>query len=199
MGDDCFNSLTTGSHNVGIGGDKTPGTGDAVGKNYTSSESSNITISNAGVTGDNNIIRFGTHGSGNRQQNKCFIAGIRGITTGTADAIAVLIASDHQLGTVSSSIRFKQNVKDMANESSAVLDLRPVTFEYKSHPGIKQYGLIAEEVEKHLPRLVVHGEDGLPETIKYQELPSIMLSEMIKMNKRILALESKLEKLLKKN
>jgi hypothetical protein len=189
IGDDCLDRLTTGSFNVGIGGDLVPGTGVGTGVNYTSAESSNIVISNPGVVGESNTIRLGTHGAGNGQQSKCFIAGIRGVATGVADAVPVLIDSAYQLGTVSSSIRYKQNVNDMGCVSSSIFDLRPVTFEYKSHPEIQQYGLIAEEVELVMPRLVVKDSEGIPETVKYHELIPMLLNEIQKLNNRISQLE----------
>jgi hypothetical protein len=164
--------LVTGDENLLIG--------YTAGNAYTGAESNNILIGTlSGVNGESNVTK---------------IAGIRGVTTNVADAIPVLIDSAHQLGTVSSSIRYKQNVEDM--ESSEVLSLHPVTFEFKKHPGIKQYGLIAEEVEKVMPRLVVYSDEGLPETVKYHELPSILLNEIIKLSKRIEELECKLKELL---
>jgi len=187
-GDNCLANLTTGSYNVGLGGPITPGGTDGVGENYTSSESSNILINNAGVTAESNTIRIGTHGSGDRQQNKCFVAGIRGATTGVADAIQVLIDSSHQLGTVSSSIRFKDNIENMSTEGEDLLKLRPVTFEYKKHPGVRQYGLIAEEVKEIFPRLVVE-DDGKPSTVKYHELPALLLDACQAAQKRIEELE----------
>ena len=82
-------------------------------------------------------------------QTTTFIAGVRGITTGLADAIQVLIASSGQLGTVSSSRRYKEDIQDMGRASAGLLDLRPVTFRYTqaSTDGATpiQYGLIARK------------------------------------------------------
>lgn len=178
VGDVVLGSLLTGSNNTAIG--------YTAGQNYTGAESNNICIQNVGTTGESNVTRIGT------SQTKCFIAGIRGITTGVADAINVLIDSSGQLGTVSSSIRYKQNVKDIGDESKALKDLRPVTFEYKSHPGMKQYGLIAEEVEKIFPRLVVYDKEGLPETVKYMDLIPLLLNEVQRLSKRVSQLKKEL-------
>ena len=176
----------TGSYNVCIGVGST-------GSTYVGAESSNILMTNIGVATENNTIRIGTHGAGARQQNKCFVAGIRGITTGVADAITVLIDSAHQLGTASSSIRFKENVRDLGEESELLYKLRPVTFNYISDDTkSKQYGLIAEEVIEHFPRLVVRDADGQIETVKYHELPSIMLNEIIKQHDTIKNLRTRL-------
>jgi len=94
--------------------------------------------------GESNTIRIG-----NQFNNKTFIAGISGVTTGGTGA-AVLVDANGQLGTISSSRRFKDDIQDMGDASSDLMKLRPVTFRYKqaqedgSHP--LQYGLVAEEV-----------------------------------------------------
>ena len=165
--------LLTGTFNVGIG--------YAAGGNYTGAESNNILISSSGTVGESNTLRIanGT-GAGQQQVNRAFIHGIRGITTGVADAIAVLVDSAGQLGTVSSSMRYKQDIRDMNEYSEALLGLRPVLFSYKQDKSeTLQRGLIAEEVEKVFPDLVVY-KDGLPESIKYHELPILLLNELKK-------------------
>ena len=64
-------------------------------------------------------------------QTKTLIAGVRGFTTGAADAIPVVIDSNGQLGTVSSSRRFKEDIQDMPTSlADRLLKLRPVTFRY---------------------------------------------------------------------
>jgi len=171
--------ITTGNDNVLLGYE----TGIA----YTGAESGNVLIGSAAIFGN---VTSGVAG----ESNVTKIINIRGVTTNVADAVPVLIDSASQLGTVSSSIRYKDNVEDMGSDSDNVLNLRPVTFEYKKHPGIRQYGLIAEEVVEHMPRLVVFDSDGLPETVKYHELPAILLNEMQKLVKRIDQLEKNLQR-----
>lgn len=100
-GSSGLNGLTTGSFNILIGGGSSIFTGvDAAGKNYTSSESSNICIRNIGVTGESNTIRIGTSGSGDAQQNRCFIAGIQGVTPSIAGAKLTIINTQGQLGSL---------------------------------------------------------------------------------------------------
>jgi len=61
------------------------------------------------------------------------------------------------------------------------MKLRPVTFTYKGDSsGIAQYGLIAEEVEKVYPELVIDGSEGKAETVAYQVLPAMLLNEVQK-------------------
>lgn len=186
VGDDAALKLINGSYNTIIGGNFTLGGGTGAGYNYTSNESHNIIINNAGTTGDNNTIRIGTNGAGTMQQDRCFIAGIRGQTTGVADAVAVLIDSAHQLGTISSSRKYKTNIEDMGDQSSIIFKLRPVTFNFKEHPTVPAWGLIAEEVAEVFPQLAVYDkETGEPETVKYHDLPVLLLNELQKQKKEV--------------
>jgi hypothetical protein len=106
------------------------------------------------------------------------------ITTGSSDAIPVVIDSIGQLGTVSSSRRFKEDIQDMGDSSGGLLRLRPVTFRYRQPfaDGSKpmEYGLIAEEVAEVYPDLVAHSADGQIESVKYQVLDSMLLNELQK-------------------
>ena len=88
--------------------------------------------------GEDGVVTF----PGNRR-------GARPVITGQNNAINVLVDTDGQLGTVSSSIRVKDAVADMGDATDALMKLRPVTFRYKQYgPESRvQYGLIAEEVE----------------------------------------------------
>ncbi len=151
--------------------------------------SNNIHIGNAGLGGDNAFIRIGTPGT----HTAFFTAGIRGVTTGSNDAIPVVIDSNGQLGTVSSSRRFKEDIEDMGGASDGLMRLRPVTYRYKQPfaDGSKpiQYGLIAEEVDEVYPELVAHSADGKIETVKYQVLDSMLLNEVQRQQAEIRKLE----------
>lgn len=186
VGDDSLWSVDTGSRNTAIG--------SQAGSNLSAADSDNICINNLGnLAGSNNTLRIGAStGAGNYQLNKAFIHGIRGITTGVADAVAVLIDSAGQLGTVSSSIRYKENIQSIGHESSAVMALQPKTFNYKSDQTKSMtYGLIAEDVAKVMPKLVVFDEEGQPETVKYLDLIPLMLNEIKKLQHRIEILEKR--------
>lgn len=159
---------TTGNFNIAIGG-------DSAGATAFGSENS-IFIGNFGNFGDTATIKIGTQGT----QTSAFIAGIRGVTTGVDDAIPVLVASNGQLGTVSSSRRYKENIQPIGAVSDMLAELRPVTFRYKKPQdgGSKptQYGLIAEEVAEAFPYLAVFNAEGQPETVKYHLLPTFLLA-----------------------
>jgi len=161
-----FNN-TTGSGNTAIGA--------GAGQNVTLG-SNNIHISNGGFAADDALIRIGTGGT----QTATFIAGIRGVTTGVDDALAVMIDSAGQLGTTSSSRRVKTDIRDLGDQSRPLHQLRPVSFRYRSHPpdGPPQYGLIAEEVAEIYPELVLLDPDGQPAGVRYHVLPAMLLNEL---------------------
>jgi len=107
------------------------------------------------------------------------------------DAIPVVIDSNGQLGTVSSSRRFKDDIADMNGASEALMKLRPVMFHYKNERNRTarslQYGLIAEEVAEVYPGLVAHSANGKIETVMYQFLPPMLLNEFQKQQRTIQA------------
>ena len=112
------------------------------------------------------------------------------------DAITVVIDSAGQLGTVSSSQRYKEDIQDMGEASASLLELRPVTFRYKkaSASGEKpiRYGLIAEEVLEVFPELVAFDEEGQPETVLYRLLAPMLLNELQKHERTIASQEAEL-------
>ena len=173
----ALESNTTGNNNIAIG--------VAAAYAVSGGNSNNIHIGSQGAASDNGTIRVGTPGT----QTSFFAAGIRGVTTGNNDAIPVMIDSNGQLGTVSSSRRFKEDIQDMGDTSSGLLRLRPVTFRYKQpfNDGSKpvQYGLVAEEVAEVYPDLVAHSADGQVETVKYQVLDSMLLNELQKEHQQV--------------
>ena len=179
-------SITTGSYNVFLGG--------GTGTDYASDESSNILIGYGivGVATEDNVLKIGkATGTGAGELSKSWISGIRGVTTNVNDAVAVLIDSTGQLGTTSSSLRYKENIADMGDDSESLYKLRPVSFTWKDRQNSsKSYGLIAEEVAEEFPWLAVLDKEGNPETVKYHELPTLLLNEIKKLHKRIEDLEA---------
>ena len=205
VGTGALTSLVSGNNNVAIGrisglpgalgqlvsGNNNLAIGYGAGLAYTSSESNNIVFSNSGVVSESNVMRLGTSGSGSGQVNTTFIAGIYGVTVGVSGT-AVFIDNTGNLGTIVSSIRFKQNVKDLGPKSEDIFKLRPVAFSYKKdESNTENVGLIAEEVESVMPSLVVRDDQGLAFTVKYQDLPVLLLNEIQKLKKDIEALKGK--------
>jgi hypothetical protein len=106
---------------------------------------------------------------------------------------AVLVDNSGNIGNVTSSIRFKDNVKDMGHRSDDLMKLRPVTFSYKSDESKREkFGLIAEEVAQVYPGLVSYDENNEPYTVSYHELPALLLNEIQKLHKKIEQLEARL-------
>ncbi len=158
---------TTGNNNIGVG--------LSAGENLTTGNN-NIDIFDPGVAGESNTIRIGTQGT----QTATYIAGIFGGPQ-MKKACDVMADSTGLLGCAKSSARYKRDIRNMGDASDKLMKLRPVTFTYKADStGIQQYGLIAEEVEKVYPELVIDGTDGRPETVAYQVLPAMLLNEVQK-------------------
>jgi hypothetical protein len=199
LGSWALNSNVTGGNNTALGrmalfsatSSSNIAVGEQAGYNITAG-GNNILIGHSGTASDSARIRIGTG------QMATYIAGIRGVTTVTA-AIPVYVSTEGQLGTVSSSRRFKEDIADMGERSRGVLDLRPVTFRYAQAfaDGSKplDYGLIAEEVAEAFPDLAVRGADGQIETVHYQKLPVLLLNEMQRQERTIAALQAQLDAL----
>ena len=85
----------------------------------------------------------------------------------------------------------------MGNASNRLLELRPVTFHYRraEEDGSRplQYGLIAEEVAEVMPELAVYNQYGTPESVAYQDIPSLLLNEYQKQNRRLVVSEAELD------
>ena len=74
----------------------------------------------------------------------------------------------------------------MAKASEAILALKPVTFHYKTdNTNTPQFGLIAEEVAKVNPDLVVRDKDGELLTVRYDAVNAMLLNEFLKEHKRV--------------
>ena len=190
-----FNALvanTTGAGNTAIGAqallNNTSGSFNVVlvgGQNLTTGDF-NIDIGNDGVAGESNTIRIG-----NPLHSRAFIAGISGVTV--SGGTAVFVKGDGQLGTSTSSARFKRDISSMDEMSNAILALRPVTFRYKpelDRDGIPQFGLLAEEVEKINPDLVVRDKEGKPYSVRYDQVNAMLLNEFLKEHRKVERLEA---------
>ena len=160
-----FNALGTnqgGSNNIAIG---------ANAGYYIRGSLYNIDVGNVGNQQDVGLIRIGTSG----QQTAAYIAGIASAhVTGSA----VYITSTGQLGVLASSERYKTAVAPMGGSTEKLQQLRPVIFHLKTDPkGAVQYGLIAEEVARVYPELVIRDEKGRIQGVRYEELAPMLLNE----------------------
>ena len=189
IGTTALFSNTTGEFNTAIGsqalrdnviGDSNTAIGDSAGFNITGSGNVCIGAGVNGVAGESNITR------------------IRNIYESVATERAVYVTSDNRIGTLSSSNRYKEQVKPMEKASGAIHSLRPVSFRYKKEVDPAQslcFGLIAEEVADVSPNLVTLDCDGKPETVRYEAINAMLLNEFLKEHKAFLEEHRKVEKL----
>ncbi|MGB9475372.1 MAG: tail fiber domain-containing protein [Candidatus Udaeobacter sp.] len=153
--DALFNN-STGNGNIALGA--------FAGVNLTTG-SNNIDIGSAGVAGESNTTR------------------IRNIYSSVANGRAVYVNSDDKIGTLSSSRRYKEQIKPMDKASEAILWLKPVSFRYKKEIDPMRclgFGLIAEEVAQVNADLVTCDADGKPETVRYEAVNAMLLNEFLK-------------------
>jgi len=157
----------TGSDNVALG--------STAGSNLTNG-SSNVCIGSGvvGLAGESNTTR------------------IRNVYSSIASARPVYVNSDNKIGTLTSSRRYKQEIKSMDNASEAILALKPVTFRYKKEidpANAPMFGLIAEDVEKVDRDLVSYNEKGDAETVRYEAVNAMLLNEFLKEHRKVEELE----------
>jgi hypothetical protein len=165
---------STGIDNIGVG---------AGGGTFLTAGDKNIYIGNGGVTTEDNTIRIGDQ----KVHTAAFMAGITGADEGSPTAVFINTTTG-QLGTTppASSRRFKTDIKPMNQTSEAILALKPVTFQYKSDTnGRPQFGLIAEEVAKINPALVLPDKEGKPYTVRYDQVNAMLLNEFLKAHRRL--------------
>jgi len=190
IGVETLQSLTSGNRNVAIGhealehikGNRNIGIGNGAGIVVQGREQDLIYIGSAGHDNESNAIRIGDSGV----QTSAFIAGINGVTV--PDGVEVVINPNGQLGTITSSARYKEAIRPMADASKVLLGLRPVSFSYKKEldpAETPQFGLVAEEVEKVDPDLVVRDNLGRPDSVRYQAVNAMLLNEFLKAHRAL--------------
>ena len=170
-------SNTTGNWNIALG--------SFAGNNLTTGDY-NIDIGHRGYARESKTIRIGTEGT----QEATFIAGISGATV--AGGVTAIVDANGQLGTISSSRRFKDDIEPMAKASEVILALKPVTFRYKQEldpVGIPQFGLVAEQVARVNPDLVARDTDGKVYTVRYEAVNVMLLNEFLKEHSKVQKLE----------
>ncbi len=177
LGNEALLSNTTGNFNTAIGQ-------GALANNTTGSNNLVLGSNGGGITTANGVTCIASFGG--NVSSSCFIGQVRGKTTQNANAIPVVIDSADQLGTMSSSRRFKKEITPMDSASEAILALKPVTFHYKSdETNTPQYGLIAEEVAEVSPDLVVSDDKGEIYTVRYDAVNAMLLNEFLKEHRRV--------------
>jgi trimeric autotransporter adhesin len=192
IGDDTLSGNVSGSHNIIIGGfgagfniiagSNNIYIGPGVSANGAVDESDTIRIN------DSAPPRGGT-------SSQVFFAGIDGSTVGAVNT-PVLINPNGQLGTGVSSARFKKDIDPMGTTSEAIFCLEPVTFHYKGdETNIPQFGLIAEEVAKVNPALILVDKEGKPYSVRYDQVNAMVLNEFLKEHKTVQELKNEIAEL----
>jgi len=118
---------------------------------------------------------------------------IRNQTAAAVQGVAVKVNADGQLGVPPSSKRFKTDIKPMDKSSEAILALKPVTFRYKKEidaAGTPEFGLVAEDVAKVNPDLVVRDAEGKVYTVRYDAVNAMLLNEFLKEHQTVQELKS---------
>jgi hypothetical protein len=191
----ALGSNTTGFSNTAIGarallsatGNYNVALGDSAGESLTTGDNNiDIGYNVLGVKGESNIIRIG-----NADIIATYISGISRQTV--VGGAAVFVDSSGKLGTMTASTRFSDEIKPMDKASEAILTLKPVTFRYKQEidsKSIRQFGLIADEVEKVNPDLIVRDKEGKPCSVRYDQVNAMLLNEFLKEHGKVEKLET---------
>jgi hypothetical protein len=152
-----------GSHNVGLG--------DNAGSHLTGGVG-NVCIGSGvvGEPGETNTTR------------------IKNVYFPVAFERAVYVNADNKIGTLSSSRRYKEEIKPMDKASEMLFALKPVTFRYKKEVDparMPSFGLIAEEVAKISPDLITRDDEGNPQTVRYDAVNAMLLNEFLKEHRKV--------------
>jgi hypothetical protein len=190
VGREALSNHTTGESNVAIGR-------SALVNNTTGVTNIAIgTDSGSNVTTASNVVCIGFGVGGANVDETTWVGNVFGVTTQSGTTAPVVVSDTGQLGTVASSERFKKDIATMQKASESVLSLKPVTFHYKSDAKeIPQFGLIAEEVAKVNPALVLSDKEGKPYTVRYEAVNAMLLNEFLKEHRKVEQLEKQIEAL----
>jgi hypothetical protein len=141
------------------------------------------------TTGDGNVyIGSGVDGVAG-ESNHTYIRNVHDTISSNR---SVYVNPDGRMGTLSSSRRYKEEIKPMDQTSEGLYRLKPVTFRYKKEidrARALSFGLIAEEVAGISPDLITRDRDGKPETVRYEVVNAMLLNEFLKEHKKVEQLE----------
>jgi hypothetical protein len=183
IGPDSLSNNTIGDNNTAIGTNAL--------LNSTTGSRNTAIVAGYDVSTASNVTCIGAFAVGADVSNTTWISNVHGVTTQSATTAPVIVSDTGQLGTVASSKRFKKDVAIMDKASEAIMSLRPVTFHYKTDTkGTPQFGLIAEEVAKVSPALVLPDKEGKPYTVRYEAVNAMLLNEFLKAHRTVKKLES---------
>ena len=99
---------------------------------------------------------------------------------------------------MTSSKRFKEDIQQIGTVSEALFALEPVKFRYKKEidpAGRSQFGLVAEDVEKVNPDLVVRDKEGKPYSVRYDQVNTMLLNEFLKEHRKVEQMQKQIDAL----
>ena len=179
VGREALYSNTVTGHNTAVGGAALRNASSGLNTALGAGAGFNL------VSGGGNVyIGAGMNGV-QEESNVCYIASIFGQTS--VGAMQVYISSSGKFGTSTSSQRFKDDIKPMEQASEVLFTFKPVTFQYKKEidpAGMPQFGLVAEDVEKVNPDLVVRDKEGKPYSMRYDQVNAMLLNEFLKEHRK---------------
>jgi hypothetical protein len=185
IGAAALQSNTEGDNNTALGS-------GALHQNTTGNNNTVIgRESGSNIVTASNVICIGANFNADDVSDSCFIKNI--FTATSSNGIGVLVNGNGKLGTTTSSRRFKEEIKPMDKSSETLFSLKPVSFRYKKEidpAGISQLGLVAEDVEKVNPDLVVRDKEGKPYSVRYDQVNAMLLNEFLKEHRKVEKLES---------
>jgi hypothetical protein len=115
---------------------------------------------------------------------------------GLNESYDVHVNSDGDLCRISSSKRYKKNIRSLESDPDKILSLEPVSFEWKT-TSKKSIGLIAEDVQELIPELVGYDKEGRPDAVNYDKVALYLLELVKSQQERISALEREVAELSK--
>lgn len=90
-----------------------------------------------------------------------------------------------------SSIALKENVNPITDALNSVLSLSGVLYDRKDKSTVNEAGLIAEDVNKILPNLVIKDDLGNPNGVQYTKLVAYLVEAIKEQQKQIDELKKK--------
>ena len=209
VGDQALYSNTTGSYNIGVGDDAllrningSNNTGVGAAALYQDTAGSNNTALGwaAGInltSGSGNVYIGASVGGVASENNTTRIRNITSTPQNSGVLVTVDSVNGNRLGYVVnvSSQRYKEDIAPIERSSEALFALKPVKFRYKQQVDpdrAERFGLIAEDVERINPDLVVRDSEGKPNTVRYESIDALLLNEFLKEHHKVQDLEDKI-------
>ena len=181
---------TAGASNVALGP-------QALAGNLTGSNNTAVgALAGINGTGDGNVyVGAGVIGVAG-ENNHTYVRNVKDTTVsgGNSDTVTIDLMTG-LLGHLSSSSRYKENIKPMDAASELLYQLQPVTYCYKKEVDRTQspaFGLIAEQVAEVNRALVTRNSKGQPENVHYEMVNAMLLNEFLKEHRTVLELKEQI-------